>query len=430
MREASVVNAGARAERFAGRWLPGVLLAGFALRVGVRLAGGEEAFLANGYDFHLELADSFLAGDGLCYRHRVSCALRMPGYTVFLTPFVWSGQLYPAVVLAQALMGSLSIWAAWWIGRELFSAGAGLWAAIGTALNPYAVVHDTALQDTVLLNLLAMAAIVALLRAHRADRPSLWVWSGALLASAVLTSARLTLFVPAVLLWILLASAGTTRARFRRAGLVALPILVLVGGWGIRNWQVVGAPVLTTDLGESLFRGNSDLTFTHFPDESIDLAYADYARVTPVVAETLQRLEGHDVARDAALRQFALAYITANPGRVVWGGLRKLWVVASAQLSPRRAPLVQWSYRLLFLPAHLLAVVALAAARSRWRPHLLVAALVMSFAITTAVFWAHTSHKSYLDPIIFVYAAAGAATIWPRDARRTAPGGRPQPVVR
>jgi len=31
--------------------------------------------------------------------------------------------------------------------------------------------------------------------------------------------------------------------------------------------------------------------------------------------------------------------------------------------------------------------------------------------VTTVVYWAHTSHKSLIDPILFIYAAAGGVTL-------------------
>ena len=46
------------------------------------------------------------------------------------------------------------------------------------------------------------------------------------------------------------------------------------------------------------------------------------------------------------------------------------------------------------------------AARQQGPLHRPVYLLIGAFAITTAVFWANTSHKSALDIVLFVYAAA------------------------
>ena len=92
---------------------------------------------------------------------------------------------------------------------------------------------------------------------------------------------------------------------------------------------------------------------------------------------------------------------------------RKLWVVAAAELSPARGPIAQLGYLLLFLHVHVLAVVGCWRSRSDWRVHSVVWLVIASFAATTAIFWAHTSHKSYLDPVLFVYAAAGTLMLFP-----------------
>lgn len=389
------------------RWLWIAVITGVAIRAGIRFGIGEDDFLTNGYTFYLTIANSFLAGDGFCYAAGESCAIRMPVYPLFLAGFVRTGLLYPGVVIAQSLMGGTIVWMAWRIGTEAFTPRVGVLASIATAFNPYAVIHDTALQDTVLLSLCIAWSLVLLLSAHRTRRATLWFAAGFVLALAILTSARVAVFVPFVIAWVLAAGGPTRGERLRATLVVTLPIVLLVGAWTLRNWRIVGAPVLTTEAGESLYFGNSPLTFTHFPAESVDLMADELERLSPEVYQAAERLEGQDVARDNLFRQMALDYIAAHPGTVAWGGLRKLWVVASAQFSPARGPFVQWGYRIVFLPMHILALAGLWRARHNWRVHGPMWGLAVSFAITTAVFWAHTSHTSYLDPILFVYAAAG-----------------------
>ncbi len=60
----------------------------------------------------------------------------------------------------------------------------------------------------------------------------------------------------------------------------------------------------------------------------------------------------------------------------------------------------------MFVPIHLLAIAGLWRHRENWATHSLAVAILVAFGITTAVFWAHTSHKSCLDVLLFVYAAA------------------------
>jgi asparagine N-glycosylation enzyme membrane subunit Stt3 len=114
----------------------GAAAIGVFLRVVIRLAGGETAFLDNSYRFYLTLAENVVSGVGFCYGPGESCALRMPLYPLFLSPFVASGLVYPAVIIAQAMLGGLLVWITFVAGRELFDERAAVVAAIATALNP------------------------------------------------------------------------------------------------------------------------------------------------------------------------------------------------------------------------------------------------------------------------------------------------------
>ena len=63
-------------------------------------------------------------------------------------------------------------------------------------------------------------------------------------------------------------------------------------------------------------------------------------------------------------------------------------------------------YALVFVPVHVLAAIGMWRSRRAWERHGPAYLLFLSFLATTAVFWALTSHKSYLDPLLFVYAAS------------------------
>jgi hypothetical protein len=91
-------------------------------------------------------------------------------------------------------------------------------------------------------------------------------------------------------------------------------------------------------------------------------------------------------------------------------------------MSPTRSPIIQFGYAAVFIPLHALAAMALWRSRERRDVQSLIWLVLMAFAVTTAVFWAHTSHKSYLDVLIFVYAAAGLVMVSRGDA--TVPGAQ------
>jgi hypothetical protein len=138
----------------------------------------------------------------------------------------------------------------------------------------------------------------------------------------------------------------------------------------------------------------------------------------------LEALNGRDIARDRLLASWGWEYVSEHPGGALWKAGRKLWSVTSGRLSPSygRSQLQLLGYTLVFAPTHLLAVIGLWRKRHSWHGHLLMGFVLLAFAATTAVFYAHTSHKSYLDVFLFVYAAAGLMRLYSRNHQ---PNARP-----
>ncbi len=76
-------------------------------------------------------------------------------------------------------------------------------------------------------------------------------------------------------------------------------------------------------------------------------------------------------------------------------------------LSPAREWPIAAGLRVDLLPLNALALVGLVArTASRGPGHALVVLLFASFVLTTAVFWAHTSHRSFLHVFEIIYAAS------------------------
>jgi hypothetical protein len=389
------------------RIVAGLVSVAFISRLAVRLAGGETAFVTQGYSLYLDLASNALHGRGLCLENGLACAVRLPIYPVFLMPWIAAGWVYPGVALVQAAIGAATVWLAWRIGRELFDARVGVAAAALAAMSPYTLVHDTSLQDTVLVNFLLAAAAYLLWLGQKHQRIAAWIGGGLTLSLLMLTTGRLTIVMPAIVAWILLSTEAPIAVRVRNAAIVAVLVVVLLGAWTVRNMSIVGAPVLTTEAGESLWLANNEFAMAHFPAESIDLSISDsYGSLTASQQAQFDAVSHDEAVRDQLLRRWAMDYIVTHPTQTIANSARKIWVVISAELSPARGGLMQWGYALMFAPIHLLAVAGWWRHRQDWSVHSLALAIFAAFGVTTAVFWAHTSHKSCLDVFLFVYAAS------------------------
>ena len=97
--------------------------------------------------------------------------------------------------------------------------------------------------------------------------------------------------------------------------------------------------------------------------------------------------------------------MSANPSLVARGALRKLEAGFSWQLNPHRDRLAQAAYFVGYVPVALLGIAGMVLAR-RQPGTILIAMLFLAFIAITAIFWAHTSHRSYLDVYWIVFAAS------------------------
>jgi hypothetical protein len=395
------------------RVVPAVLAAAFVGRVALRLAAGEPAHLQNSYGMYLDMAISFVSGNGLCYGPG-DCARRSPLYPLLLSPFVAADAMYPAVVFFQAALGVWLAWIVYQLAYLIHGERAALVALVLAAASPYAMVHDTALQETVLVNVLVAGAILQIVRWWQRPAWTPALIAGVLLGLAPLTTTRVLVLTIAAAGWALVASRHS-RERFMTAAAIGLVASVATGMWVTRNWLVEGALTLSTESRAQVWFGNSAWTFKYFPDQSIDLAkWEAMASVEQEYAEA--RRHGAKAADDFLGRQ-GFVYIRDHPIETAIGAVRKLWVVMSADLSPSRSWIVEAGYRAVYLSLNLLAAVAMwREPRGRPEHHLLMAVL-SAFALTTAIYWAHTSHKTVIDAILFVYAAATISRLVDRRAQ-------------
>jgi hypothetical protein len=329
----------------------------------------------------------------------------MPLYPLVVAPFIANGLAYPWLIVFKALVGATLPWLAYRIGSMLFNPSIGLLAAVGTALNPYAVVHGPSLQDTVIFNWLLALSVYLVIRAHREQTLAQSAAAGLALALATLTTARMALFVPIALVW--LVSDRRSSSRALRIAVAALPIVLLLGGWMARNATWVGSPVLTTESGLSLWMANNDVTAAYLPARSIDsLRPAAWSRLTEVQRRTALSLDRDEVALDRFYAGLAFAHVTGDPAGSLALAARKIAYSFIGYLSPARSWPIQFAHAMIFLPINVMAIVGLWRMRAAGGAHLLVQLMFLSFVVTTGIFWAHTSHRSFLHVFQFIYAAS------------------------
>jgi Dolichyl-phosphate-mannose-protein mannosyltransferase len=180
--------------------------------------------------------------------------IRTPGYPAFLASILWLTDSQWAISLIQAIVSLLAVAAVVWVGRRLIGPTGGLAAGAFVALDPLLFVASGTLMSegpaaVVMAATVAVGAVVFALRSPE-HVPRVAVFALGALA-AVATMVRPTFwFYPAVIVVLL----AIRLRRLPRHTLVAqllvflLPVVLVVGGWQLRNhssvgsWQVSAVP--------------------------------------------------------------------------------------------------------------------------------------------------------------------------------------------
>ena len=383
----------------------------FSIRLGVRLAFGEDYFWSNSYSIYYTLAENIVSGNGFCFKN--TCAWLPPVYPLFLTLSVLSGQNYLLIVIPQALLGAGTALCAYMIARHIFNPSVGVWACAITAFYPYYVMHDTALQETGLVTFCTALAVSLLLRASKLNRNIDWFLSGLALGAIPLIRASVAPAVGVGLVWCALwGASGNYLDRLRKSFVLLIAVATVTGPWLARTYHLTGAPVFSSQTGWALWMGNNAETFSHYPAESIDRSRDEaWLKLSDDDRADLQQLANDEHARSNWFAHRALEYIRENPLLVLKGAFRKLEAAFSWKLNPFREVLVQSAYSIAYVPVFILGLSGMYWARRR-RETILIGMLFLAFICVSTVFWAHTSHRSYLDVYLIVFAASVVERLW------------------
>lgn len=379
---------------------------GLVLRLCARLYSGEADFWVNGYRFYFTIARNISAGNGIGFDSGSPTAFRVPLYPILIAFLTRGRPLFLPVLFAQALIGAGTVWCAARLAGGMFDSLAAQTAAALTAIYPYYVVHDTALQETGLFTLLTAVSVILLSRTRKGGSGAVAMCAGLALGADVMTRSTIAPFAVVAPVLLVALGAGTLKDRLRVALLCSGAIVLAISPWLIRSYRLTGVPTLSTATGLEFWTGNNPYTFSYYPTESIDLSRAAaYDAISIEEKARLAKLQGNEALRDRWFLQKGVEYIRAHPWLSVDNGFRKLGAAFGWLPSPRRSFWPNLVYALSYGPVMALGIWGMWLRRSRWREDVFIYALFVEFAAVTAVFFAHTSHRSYLDVYWIVFAA-------------------------
>jgi 4-amino-4-deoxy-L-arabinose transferase-like glycosyltransferase len=340
------------------------------------------------------------------------CAFLPPVYPTILAGCILTGHFRIAVVVVSSLLAAGLVYLTWRIGDRLFGRRTGLLAAGMCAVYPYYIWHDTVVQENATLAFVVALALWCLIRSRVSSR---WaVAAGVALGLCALTKTTLLLFAIAAPLWI---AVDHGKLRFTVAAYLGL-ILTLIP-WLVRTQLIVGAPILYSDTGRSLFVAHNPFVFDYFPEQSLDMvtrpAFESLTAEERLELARATEADPHGLARSDWLWRRGMAYIEQHRLLSVWEGFRKIGIGFSPLFSPRKSAVEQSLYFLSYFPLLVGSIAAAWRLRARWRELGFFYLLIVMFALGTAVFWAHTSHRMYLDPCLMILSASTLTNL--RDVR-------------
>jgi 4-amino-4-deoxy-L-arabinose transferase-like glycosyltransferase len=413
--------------RWRGGWLLCLLLiVSFAAKTAFRvLINHDSDYWHSGYSFYFQMADnylrtgSFYIGDSDSPLHGFY-AVRPPLYPLLIaTVCNLTDYSATAFVFVEALISTITVALIYGVTLRLAPPPAAFLAAGLYAFYPYSFCHDTQLQDTVLNNTVSLAAVACIVCALDRQKGYLFFVAGLLAGAAILTrppQSVAALFLLGLILWLL---RHEWKRAFRFAGAFGLGTLLLVGPWLIRNKLVVDHFTLTSETGNCLACGNNPYTFEYYPYRgSIDESWATFHENMPEDKRRgLARVEDDEFAADAWYRREALDYIQEHPWETIGHGFYKIAVNFLGILSPSQGTVKNTVYTMSYWILTLLALVGLPYVR-RTSFFKVFVVLVLAHMAVSFVFWAHTSHRSWLDPLFAIPAGIGMAALVRRCVER------------
>lgn len=414
------------------QWL-GLLLFAVVLRGGVLWQLGDR--LAEDRDNYRRLAVHVAAGDGFVDPQTLApTAYRPPLYPLVVASVLGCGGSDMALGIVQLALGIATVALTVLCANRL-----GLHRGSSMAAGLFVAVDPLLLQQTALVMTETLAAFLAVLvlwlslgsptaiRSFSAGaafglcclcRPTFWAF-GMFAAVAWLVFQRAKRHSAATG-----DRAAEGASRWRQAVYIAAGAISIVAPWGIRNAIALGRPIITTTHGGYTLLLAHNPAYTRAVVEqpwgavwdadslaewkaSIEAELAgedppiDYAHLSPAV----------ELARDKWMNGKAWKYMRGNPQVACRAGLTllgRLWNVAP--LATRETPLAPpmrlaiGLYYTTVLLAMLVGIVRAVRADARaWWP---VVALVASFTVVHAIYWADMRMRTPLVPAIALLAAA------------------------
>ncbi len=393
---------------------------GLALRVAYVVVTDDHTLAGDEPEYDLQarfFADGRLYWSTTPYGDPHPSVWKAPGYPTWVGSLYWLlGSGPDRVLLAQTLLGPVTIFLTWLLARRLLGMRVALAAAAIAAVYPHMWQWEARLYPEALALPLALLVFIVVL--DRRPTPRLAVLSGALMAASLLVRpTSVFIFAGIAVAWWV--AAGWRRGLALTAAAVAVAAL-LIAPWTLRNARV-------TDSFVPISIQDAALSGTFNDDSANDPVYPWAWRSRVRRDEDIFRSPRPDAEFRDALQERAFEFIAEHPEAVpkafLWNGLSRTWDV---RLPGRALDEVPFEGRTDEVAAvglgayYVLAVAALVGLwRLRRRRELVLPVLAMALAasvVFTVV--AATRYRVPLEPLIVILACAALPPLAPDPRAR------------
>lgn len=359
------------------------------------------------------IAQNWAEGNGFTYQEGdPPTTFRGPGYPLLLaTVDLVFGNLFPAIVVIQCIIGALLCLVVYYIGKQALDSWVGSAAALVAALHPLLIWYSPRLRYEPLLTLLIALAILWLLRVQesRSVRDAFLVglfFGCATLVSQIAILLPVTLFIGSVLL-------SAHRTSLVKSYIVALLTMVTaIVPWTLRNYYISGLIIPVHSGGVTQFvKGNYESeAYDKAPMQTQALDRMGAAYVAQLLDSDPDEFQLKATGVDQALLPHALSFVRNEPDRL----LRKILVQVPRFWYLSQSPLKSWFLAgvqgILLLPAlvgtfHMLRIR---------QPELLLPLLlpILYFNVLYAATHVEARYSTPIVPYVIILAVVGLRMIF------------------
>lgn len=368
------------------------------------------------------MADHLNRGHGFIFEQygAVYQAYKEPLYVILLA---WINRITGGgalgILLLQGFFGVSAAIGTAVIARSILGMpGRSTLAGMIVAVNPFLVFYDTRFVHPLSLDacgfLLVAGSVMAAIAGPKTGAGRTII--AGLLGGLVLWE-RAALIVAGAMAWC--AGLGSARAGqrllvLRRAAIWLGLCLVIISPWLIRNYHVLGRPMITSDFAHVLWLGNNPLSNGTYSDQA-------GRRVFSLADPAFQaRIRGaSELQQSDAFFADAARFIAAQPGRFAQLTARRAW--AFVWFSPNAGAIYSAEqgtlYRIAYSGLSALGLIGLVLAWKRLpdvarRRILIFGAAVAGVALVHALTAINLKHRVPLELFLSVFAAEALAAGW------------------